>query len=56
MDDLLPDAACADCGKNIQVLWCQLWDAFLCVFCRANRTERDMRESKRKWHAATAKQ
>lgn len=53
MDELLADPGlcgpCADCGKKIQVLWCALWDAYLCCFCRANHTALDLATGKKKW-------
>jgi hypothetical protein len=44
-----PAEPCKDCGKHIQVLWCPLWDTWLCVFCRANHTEQDISASRKKW-------
>lgn len=47
------DEPCLDCGKKIQVLWCQLWDAWLCCFCRSNRTALDIAVGKQKWSVVT---
>jgi hypothetical protein len=48
------DEPCAECPKRAQVSWCPLWNVYLCVFCRASRTEQELRDSQRKWYAAAA--
>ena len=41
MDEPL-DRPCANCGKAIQTLWCLTWDAYLCMWCRARRTDHEL--------------
>jgi hypothetical protein len=36
------DPPCADCGKTVQTLWSTAWDAYICLFCRAKRTDREL--------------
>jgi len=50
------DEPCADCGKDVQNLWCQLWNVYLCCFCRANRTALTLAAGKQKWAVLTGPQ